>query len=309
VRNSKDPLGHALMFTREEWAAFLAGDRSRGVRRRAVVHFRYSRRMSEPLPPPGYVPTYVYRFFTTDGEVLYIGCTRSLDRRFAKHRSNYADEWHLVAGMTVEVYADRYVAENAERVAILRENPRWNRLKAYPSPRVPDAELAEVGVPLKQPEQPVSSPTPMLLNNEQGRQARPAASWLRRIAPKFAGWWEAGLARNDLSIVKVPDGYVLGHRPTAPDTSPDSAAPSVATTAPQRALSKEDSLDAVLNALLGISRPALCREVAERVDRSDPLTRARLAELVALGRVERLGEGRWSRYKPAELPCETKQAP
>lgn len=80
------------------------------------------------------IPSYVYRFFTAAGELLYVGCTRHLDQRVRWHRKDRGAEWRIVASMTVEVHADRYIAENAERAAILQENPRWNRQKWHPSP-------------------------------------------------------------------------------------------------------------------------------------------------------------------------------
>lgn len=77
----------------------------------------------EPLKPPR--RTVLYRFFNTDGELLYIGIAGNPGRRFEQHDSE--KEWaHTIAYSRLEHYASREEAAAAERIAIHNENPRHN---------------------------------------------------------------------------------------------------------------------------------------------------------------------------------------
>lgn len=69
----------------------------------------------------------LYRFFDSQGTLLYVGISRDWVSRLKSHEK-YADFFSAVAGMTVERYPDRKSVEDAERVAIKTENPLFNRL-------------------------------------------------------------------------------------------------------------------------------------------------------------------------------------
>jgi predicted GIY-YIG superfamily endonuclease len=69
--------------------------------------------------------TALYRFFATDGTLLYVGITADLVRRWQTH-STESGWWHLQARHSVEWYPTRHEAEAAERKAIRAEHPVWN---------------------------------------------------------------------------------------------------------------------------------------------------------------------------------------
>lgn len=67
----------------------------------------------------------VYRFFASDGRVLYIGCTSDPGKRFAKHAINRA-WWRAVDKISLEHYETMELALEAERRAIESEEPYYN---------------------------------------------------------------------------------------------------------------------------------------------------------------------------------------
>jgi predicted GIY-YIG superfamily endonuclease len=88
------------------------------------------------------LPTVLYRCFAGDGELLYIGIARDLERRMKQHLRDHEHDdgaWiHWVDRTEVEQYPDRPSALKAEKAAIAAESPRYNRTgKAVPRlPRV-----------------------------------------------------------------------------------------------------------------------------------------------------------------------------
>lgn len=68
--------------------------------------------------------TALYRFFTAEGALLYVGITCNLKQRLAKHALEKL-WWHQVARMTVEWRATRVEALQAEEVAEREEGPRF----------------------------------------------------------------------------------------------------------------------------------------------------------------------------------------
>lgn len=69
--------------------------------------------------------TDLYRHFSADGELLYVGISLSAVVRLAGHR-NTSHWFRQIASVTVEKFATRQEAERAERLAIEREKPRHN---------------------------------------------------------------------------------------------------------------------------------------------------------------------------------------
>lgn len=99
--------------------------------------------LSIAIPPEllGNVERYaVYRCFSDQGELLYIGETGDLGKRFADHAKKL---WFVqVRGITLEWYADELDALNAERRAIHVEHPKYNvvhRNSASIQPKKPQA--------------------------------------------------------------------------------------------------------------------------------------------------------------------------
>lgn len=78
----------------------------------------------------------VYRCYSEQGVLLYVGESGELGRRLAAHAQKI---WFLeVRGITLEWHADELSALNAERRAIHVENPRYNiQGKSKPAVRTP----------------------------------------------------------------------------------------------------------------------------------------------------------------------------
>ena len=71
-------------------------------------------------------PHYLYRYFNEDGLVLYIGITKNIKQRHGQHKCSSV--WFRCAcDITVEKYPSEQLAREAERKAIISEDPFWNR--------------------------------------------------------------------------------------------------------------------------------------------------------------------------------------
>lgn len=73
----------------------------------------------------------LYRFYGTQGELLYVGITGSVQQRTSKHRVTQP-WWDLVATMTVQRFETRAESVLAERVAIRDEDPIFNISRPAP---------------------------------------------------------------------------------------------------------------------------------------------------------------------------------
>lgn len=74
-------------------------------------------------------PSCLYRFYDADGALLYVGITKDPTKRTREHSKR--SEWHPFArSRTLEWFEDRESALDAERAAIHRERPLFNRLGA-----------------------------------------------------------------------------------------------------------------------------------------------------------------------------------
>lgn len=71
-------------------------------------------------------PTELYRHWGFDGELLYVGISQSAFRRLEQHLARA--EWATrIAKITVEVHPSRGAAIDAEELAILKEQPLFNK--------------------------------------------------------------------------------------------------------------------------------------------------------------------------------------
>jgi hypothetical protein len=68
----------------------------------------------------------LYRFFDSQGTLLYVGISRDWMSRLTQHQK-HADFFSAVAGMTLERFPDRASVVAAELRAIRDENPLFNR--------------------------------------------------------------------------------------------------------------------------------------------------------------------------------------
>jgi predicted GIY-YIG superfamily endonuclease len=70
-------------------------------------------------------PHFVYRYFGTQDEVLYIGVTKNPRQRFSEHaRTPWGREKERI---TTVAFAIREDAEREERRAIAEEHPKYNQ--------------------------------------------------------------------------------------------------------------------------------------------------------------------------------------
>ena len=85
---------------------------------------------------------YLYRVFSADGELVYIGCTVHFRNRISGHKS--AGLWWQ-DGYTAEVFAtyeDKRTALDAESDAIYRYQPRHNIM--WRSRNIPEHEVKDL---------------------------------------------------------------------------------------------------------------------------------------------------------------------
>ena len=69
--------------------------------------------------------TYLYRMYDQHNHLLYVGVTNHIDRRMQQHAQD-KPWWYQVHDIEVEVFQDRFAAEQAEINAIQSEYPRFN---------------------------------------------------------------------------------------------------------------------------------------------------------------------------------------
>jgi len=77
--------------------------------------------------------TAVYRLFDADGKLLYVGVANNYGRRWEQHAAE-KPWWPEIAREAVEWHQDRPSALAAEAHAIMREQPRFNRVSGHLTP-------------------------------------------------------------------------------------------------------------------------------------------------------------------------------
>jgi predicted GIY-YIG superfamily endonuclease len=77
--------------------------------------------------------TQLYRHYHKDGALLYVGISLNAVARLAQHRS-YSEWFNHIGKIEVEEYTDRNAALDAERKAIIAEQPLWNKTHKKPAP-------------------------------------------------------------------------------------------------------------------------------------------------------------------------------
>lgn len=162
--------------------------------------------MSETGP---FRPSFLYRLFGADGVLLYVGVTRNLSQRLGAHeRDRPAGQWEQVADMSVEVFTDRYAAEDAERTAIIRERPAWNVQVFHPSPRQPDHVVAGAPEPVALPRRrrrwkPPVDPRPRTRAETPEESRRQVHEALARIGRPAMTWQVAAEAGKGHTITRL----------------------------------------------------------------------------------------------------------
>lgn len=110
--------------------------------------------------------TSLYRFFDSNGSLLYVGISFDLPTRWVDHSSS-KPWWHCVDTATIEHYPDRGTAEAAERHAIKTENPAWNVLH-----RSSKTASSEARPRPKQPVAPALTPTRLIRVGQAAKMLR-----------------------------------------------------------------------------------------------------------------------------------------
>lgn len=86
---------------------------------------RYRAGRTEESTKTAEPPHTLYRFWNSEGALLYIGLTDHPLRRWSQH-SKSKSWWHQVAGITIEHFDTRNQLNKAERAAIKAERPLHN---------------------------------------------------------------------------------------------------------------------------------------------------------------------------------------
>ena len=77
------------------------------------------------LRTPADYPTYVYYFYDRQGNLLYVGITDNIERRWAQHAAK--PWWHMVARKEYVQYPTRTEAARVEAHQIRTQRPTFNR--------------------------------------------------------------------------------------------------------------------------------------------------------------------------------------
>ena len=81
------------------------------------------------MAPESFTGRYIlYRFFDSQGDLLYVGQTCNLNQRIDNHRLS-KPWWHEVADCRVEFLSDQCALDEAERRAVVTESPRHNKIR------------------------------------------------------------------------------------------------------------------------------------------------------------------------------------
>lgn len=85
----------------------------------------------------------LYRFFSDEGELLYVGITMNPSARWPKHAAT-KQWWHEIETITVETFDSRAEVLTAEKEAIKTERPTYNIVHAEPVKTEPAPASPEV---------------------------------------------------------------------------------------------------------------------------------------------------------------------
>jgi len=120
----------------------------------------------------------LYRHFSADGELLYVGISLNAMARFHVHRR--VAEWRdLVATITIEKFKTRAAAEKAERAAIRKEGPKFNKARyALKSPKKKKAKKHRKKFAAQQGQPTLPYPPKLMLMMEDNRRIAEISSKL-----------------------------------------------------------------------------------------------------------------------------------
>lgn len=93
-----------------------------------LIREELKKKNAKPKKPRAYElceTQYLYRYFDAEDNLLYVGITVDVAKRARGHQKS-SNWWNLQVKVTTEVYKSRKEVIEAERLAILRETPRYN---------------------------------------------------------------------------------------------------------------------------------------------------------------------------------------
>lgn len=70
-------------------------------------------------------PCAVYRFYDLEGDLLYVGQSSNPFSRMSGHAGDL--RFRAVSDVQIEWFESKRIARAAERLAIYREKPQWNK--------------------------------------------------------------------------------------------------------------------------------------------------------------------------------------
>lgn len=159
----------------------------------------------------------LYRLFSADGVLLYVGITNNAARRFAEHAQAHG-WWPEVADCKVEFYSDRLSLLDAEATVIRKEKPRHNvkhnqdrPAPAAAGPRIKrtdlDPDLAEVAALVPGVERHLATMAFIETWEQNVAQARAVRDDdLRALAAEHGKAAAARMAGVSLSTIKLAVG-------------------------------------------------------------------------------------------------------
>ena len=155
--------------------------------------------------------TYLYRHFSKDGVLLYIGISRNEPRRRKQHLK--LSPWFcIVHSIQVEEWPNRAIAEKVETMAIIKEKPIYNVLDSL-TPETAQAMRVEVSKTKEFADHKVH--VKKGLYGKSGVMVRLYKKYLEKfndenqsIEDKFSGSFEtAGFSKDPLRDADVRRGF------------------------------------------------------------------------------------------------------
>ncbi|MBV8664654.1 MAG: helix-turn-helix domain-containing protein [Hyphomicrobiales bacterium] len=123
-------------------------------------------------------PTQLYRHFDAEGRLLYVGISLAALTRLAQHKER--SHWFAaIATVTIETFATREDAIQAETLAIQTEAPRFNIKMAQGADEDPDA--SRLGISRSQILAQIVSLNPVYTDMEAADLLRTNPSAIRRL--------------------------------------------------------------------------------------------------------------------------------
>lgn len=140
-------------------------------------------------------PTTLYRFFSIDDQLLYIGITKNGQTRWDQHTSS-KEWWPLVDHVTTEHFPNRDAALDAEKAAIQNDGPLFNVVHNGEKPSKRRRRKSDVYLRCSACGDEVTDGDLVVHCHERGRYRREKAEWEAELREHHAS--EAGVPYDQL---------------------------------------------------------------------------------------------------------------